>query len=505
MANKIDENNEDSLNKKSGGKRGRPRKTESSENSSNLDDELGSNSNNNNNNNNIDIKSLENDSFSHIQDAEIIEESNSNIENNNSEDTYDVPPEDVNLEQDVAIESNSQDLTDVNDDIPDMDFDPLAPPVKKRGYTTGQIDGAKDSGTGEKDVEAEKKFEEKIPEPEIKNPTYENLPPKDDKGKKNTGGGDGGSGGGNKGTGGDDEKFDLGDDSKGDKKKETPNSKLDDLSPAQKRKAAEKAADAVLLAYQKFVPKPFKAMSSFNMRKLQIMEMKNEISLDVSINDSGTTIKEYCEDINEQVENIFVITEEMKQEIKEPLVDVLLENNLALTPTQRLLMAVGGQVVQMTMTAAGFMQQNKHALSEFKRFHTETLEVKRETMREAENRFKNENNSNTNTNTNNNTNSNQQENTNSHNSNAKTTPPPPPPNNETVNDTNDDIPSSDANEDVPNFEEETTSESNNEPVIKEQKDEKITPTVDEYLTEENGGITVEEVKPDADDDIDGDF
>lgn len=517
MAKTIEDNQDDTSKRR----KGRPRKDESSKNNSNinnLDDELGDNNKsdfNNKSNNNIDIESLENDINGGVNfnDDDSVSKSNKNTVNN-QDDIYEIPNEDVNLEQDVAIENSSQNLTDVNDDIPDVDFDPLAPPVKKRGYTTGQIEGSGvnniEGGAASKEIDAEKakQLEEKIPEPEIKNPTYENLPPKDEK-KKNTSGGNDISGGGSKGTGGNDnfEKFDTGDGGvKSDKKdKETINPKLDDLSPAQKRKAAEKAADAILLTYKKFVPKPFKALSSFNMRKLQIMEMKNEIALDTEVFSDGTTIKKYCEEVNQQVEQTFVITDEMVKEIKDPLVDVLLENNLALTPTQRLLMAVGGQVIQMTMTAVGFMQQNKHALSEFKRYHEESKEIQRETVKEAEKRFGgNENNNNNN---NNNTES-------SNDTQPNNTPPKKtPPKNEAKDipsnkeEENDDIPNSDANEDVPNLEEETTSdikdvEIQSETINVVEKD----PTIDEYLTEENGGITVEveENTPDEDD-IDEDF
>lgn len=513
--------------------RGRPRKSESVKNSDNSLSDIENNdidsSNVTNNNSNIDIKSLESDDNVYVEDNEVIDQSegltNVNISDGQHE-QFQLPNEDVNLEQDVAIENNSQNLSDINDDIPDGDFDPLSPPVKQRDYTTGKID----SGSGDNDVspeveaENQKKLEEKIPEPEIKNPTFDNLPPKEDGKKKNTGGGNGGSGnngGGNNNNGGGDnkEKFDTFDggsdsaDSKSDTKKDTANPKLDDLSPAQKRKAAEKSADAILMAYQKFVPKPFKAMSSFNMRKLEVMEMKNELALDTECFDDGTTIKEYCKDVNEQVEQTFVITEEMKQEIKEPLVEVLLENNLALTPTQRLLMAVGGQVVQMTITAVGFMQQNKLALSEFKRFHQESMEVKKAAIYESEKRFNN-NNNNSNNNNNNNDNDDGYD-SNNVNTNPKNTPPPPPKS-ETRNvsdDEDNDIPDSNANEDVPDFKEETNdkAKSNSDEVksdatiLSETKNKETQPTVDEYiLTEENGGIKVEieEVKPDE---IDEDF
>ncbi len=64
----------------------------------------------------------------------------------------------------------------------------------------------------------------------------------------------------------------------------------------------------------------------------------------------------------------------MQEEIKDPLVDVLLENDIALTPTQRLLMVVGGQIIQMGISTLQFMHQNKEALKMFQQFHQESKE-----------------------------------------------------------------------------------------------------------------------------------
>ena len=66
----------------------------------------------------------------------------------------------------------------------------------------------------------------------------------------------------------------------------------------------------------------------------------------------------------------------MQEEIKDPLIDVLLENNFALTPTQRLVMVVGGQIVQMGITAIQFMQQNSNAMESFKKFHEENKAIR---------------------------------------------------------------------------------------------------------------------------------
>lgn len=147
---------------------------------------------------------------------------------------------------------------------------------------------------------------------------------------------------------------------------------LQDLSPAQKRKSAEKTADAMLGLYCKFVPAPFKQWASFKERKINELSLKKEIDLDMEL-DGDMTIKDYIDNTNKQVEAIFEVSEEQKNEIREPLIDVLLEQELALTPTQRLLMAVGGHLTTLGISAYQLAQNNKMALETFKQFQSDKI------------------------------------------------------------------------------------------------------------------------------------
>jgi len=147
---------------------------------------------------------------------------------------------------------------------------------------------------------------------------------------------------------------------------------LKDLSPAQKRKSAEKTADAMLGLYCKFAPAPFKQWASFKERKINELALKKEIDLEMEL-DGDLTIKDYIDNTNKQVEAIFEVSEEQKNEIREPLIDVLLEQELALTPTQRLLMAVGGHIVTMGISAFQLAQNNKMALETFKQFQSDKI------------------------------------------------------------------------------------------------------------------------------------
>lgn len=144
------------------------------------------------------------------------------------------------------------------------------------------------------------------------------------------------------------------------------NPKLDDLSPSQKRKAAEKAADALIASYANIVPKGFIWVASFNVPKLQRMELKGDIKLKMIVQDDGLRVIDYINSVNSQAKQVFTITEEMKLEIKDPLVDVLLENNMAMTPTQRLMLAIGQQLFTMGITAVQFLASNRQAIAAFK-------------------------------------------------------------------------------------------------------------------------------------------
>jgi hypothetical protein len=150
---------------------------------------------------------------------------------------------------------------------------------------------------------------------------------------------------------------------------------LQDMSPAQKRKAAEKTADAILQMYSKFAPLPFKKWASISENKLQKLAFEDRIDLNMEI-EEDITVKQYADGVNEQVDKIFTVDDETIAEIKDPLVDVLMEQELALTPTQRLLMAVGSHVVQMGFSAYSLAQNNKVALETFQRFHEENKRLK---------------------------------------------------------------------------------------------------------------------------------
>ena len=263
--------------------------------------------------------------------------------------------------------NTNQNFSNVNGNKNAVGFDPFSEPVIERGYTKGinisnEQEEEDDEGVefdendfqrpegGESVAEKitsnnnEEEIEEDIPEPSWSN--YSEA----------------------------EEEEDDDDDEYSDEEGEEDSGKLgdgnlDDLSPAQKRKSAEKTAEAILQMYCKFAPTPFKSWAKFKDTTIQKMVIDGRLDLNMQL-ENGVTVKDYIDGTNEQVEEIFEVSEETKQEIKDPLVDVLLEQEIALTPTQRLLLAVGSHVVQMGFSAYQLSQNNKMALESFEKFHS---------------------------------------------------------------------------------------------------------------------------------------
>lgn len=165
---------------------------------------------------------------------------------------------------------------------------------------------------------------------------------------------------------------------------------LQDLSPAQKRKSAEKTAEALLNMYCQFVPMPFIKWSSFSEGKIQKMVFENKIDLSMQL-ENNVSVKDYIDGVNEQAQEVFKVTDETKEEIKDPLIDVLLEQDLALTPTQRLMLAVGGHLVTMGFSAFQLAQNNKQALETFEKFHIQMNQQKAPVYQEQKQQQKRKN------------------------------------------------------------------------------------------------------------------
>ena len=291
-----------------------------------------------------------------------------------ADDSDDDSDEDLDDDDSVDYEEVDNQQSSSKDSI---DFNPFEEPVVERGYTKGfqpkseSIDDDSDSDDDDDDYEDDdnsgndnqKSFSDedlKMPKDgdSIDEEEEEDIPEPE---WANTGGL------GDDMDDSDDDDYDEDEDEDGGK---LGGDNLQDLSPAQKRKSAEKTAEALLNMYCQFVPMPFIKWSSFSEGKIQKLKFENKIDLSMQL-ENNVSVKDYIDGVNEQAEEVFKVTDETKEEIKDPLIDVLLEQDLALTPTQRLMLAVGGHLVTMGFSAFQLAQNNKQALETFEKFHSQ--------------------------------------------------------------------------------------------------------------------------------------
>ena len=254
-----------------------------------------------------------------------------------------------------------------------IDFNPFEEPVVERAYTKGFAPKSQgeddDSDSDDDDDDAEGFSDEELKMPKdgesIDDLEDEDIPEPQ---WANTGGFVGGDDDDD-----DDDEYDDDDDDDDDGKLGGDN--LQDLTPAQKRKSAEKTAEALLSMYCQFVPMPFIKWSTFSEGKIQKMVFENKLDLSMQL-ENNVSVKDYIDGVNEQAQEVFKVSDETREEIKDPLVDVLLEQDLALTPTQRLMLAVGGHLVTMGFSAFQLSQNNKQALETFEKFHIQMNQQK---------------------------------------------------------------------------------------------------------------------------------
>lgn len=281
-----------------------------------------------------------------------------NDENYENYDENNVEFEEINTEK--KLSSNS------------VDFNPFEEPVIERNYTKGfqpKFQNEDDYSDSTSDNEENNFSDEdlKMPKENVDsedNDIDEDIPEPE---WVNTGGISGDE---------DDEDYDDDDEDEDDDDNEKlGGDNLSDLTPAQKRKAAEKTAEALMNMYCQFVPLPFIKLSSFSERKIQKMKFENKIDLSMQL-ENNVTVKDYIDGVNEQAEEVFRVKDETKEEIKDPLIDVLLEQDLALTPTQRLMFAIGGHILSMSFATYQLHQNNKQALETFEKFQIQMNQQK---------------------------------------------------------------------------------------------------------------------------------
>ena len=257
-----------------------------------------------------------------------------------------------------------------------VDFNPFSEPVIERSYTKGFMPKSEDDDSDSDEDDDEGFSDEDLKMPKDGESIIDSEDEDEDIPEPEWASGMGGSDS-------EDEDYEDEDYEDEDGSDKLGGDNLQDLSPAQKRKSAEKTADALLSMYCQFVPMPFIKWSTFSEGKIQKMVFENKIDLSMQL-ENNVSVKDYIDGVNEQAQEVFKITDETREEIKDPLVDVLLEQDLALTPTQRLMLAVGGHLVTMGFSAFQLAQNNKQALETFEKFHIQMNHQKAPVYQEAE-------------------------------------------------------------------------------------------------------------------------
>lgn len=152
--------------------------------------------------------------------------------------------------------------------------------------------------------------------------------------------------------------LDQGDDLNLEESGSTP---VDNINPRTKQRAAEQTADTILKGYARIAPLPFKWLAKVNEAKVEELEWNGQIDISIEVSD-GMTFEDYMKQTNEQVDDIFEVDQDTLDEIREPLIEVLMEQQMELTPQQRLMMAVVSHLFQMLTVALKLRKQNNRIL-----------------------------------------------------------------------------------------------------------------------------------------------
>ena len=160
------------------------------------------------------------------------------------------------------------------------------------------------------------------------------------------------------------------------------NPEFEKLSQTEKKEQVELFADAILTNYAQLLPIIPKMICQYNMGKMEMLDMDGVIRLSMVIDrneDGELTLKEHCFNFNAEVDEIFVVTDEMKEQIRGPLIAVLMEKGIAPTPMTTLLIAIGSQALMMIIATFKMLARKQSDMKKFEKFRKDELELERTT------------------------------------------------------------------------------------------------------------------------------
>lgn len=295
------------------------------------------------------------------------------------------------FDDDLAAQIESFESEQKINDIPSKEWTPLDEPAKKRGYTDGSMGIENNENViykqeqGHVNTTAQERV---ISEPRYTGSGHSNKPDIDatlinpssndgesvlDSGDNNFNNGSGNTTNNNNVN--NNSNTNNGNPSTNKKVEKNEDSNLKELSPKEKRQAVEKTAEAILLAYRNYMPLPFVYFASYDIKKLKKLEEEDLIDLQTPARRDGTTFLEYTKEFNEKVEETFKVSDAEVEALRETLIDVLSEQEIAFTPTQNLLFTFGQIVVAKTMTCIQLYREKKSDIEEMKEMHRERMEL----------------------------------------------------------------------------------------------------------------------------------
>lgn len=348
-------------------------------------------------NNNTDSQVLDNSynqsSHSDIPYNNTIQDTNNNQKQPKST-TEIVDAHNKNLDDEIEKELEEFSKSQGIEDIPSEEFNPLGDAVTQRSYTDGSmgVNNPNSQRNGEQVIYRQEKGSDKvIDEPKYTGVGHSKKPDVDatlinpsnsqnevldsndnnyynnnqqTKNSSNNSGGNQSNSSNSK-----------------QKEQKEENDNLKELSPKEQRESVEKTADIIIIAYKQYIPAVFTHFGSHNVRKLKELEKEGEIDLNHIIKKDGTRIIDYINDYNKDVEFAFKISEEEAEAIKTALVDVLMEQKVAFTATQRLMFVLGQFLVAKIMLLVKFIKQKNSDLQEMRENYILSKELKEQNER----------------------------------------------------------------------------------------------------------------------------
>ena len=276
----------------------------------------------------------------------------------------------------------------LNDDIPDSDYNPLEEAVEDRGYTKGIVQQSNigieriiDEPIYSSNTSVRPDVDEKLLNPDMELPKSKNSSSSNTSNSNNSNNSNSSSNSNSSNSNSDNQS--NGSENTNNNTNSNSNSNSNNsseekkLTPKEQREAAEKTAEIALLAYQNYIPLPFIYFSQFKVKKLKESEKQGEIDLQAPFDRKGTPFIDYVNRFNKEAENTFAVSDEEVAAIKEPLIDVLMEKEVSLTPTQRLVFVAGQFLVAKVINVVRLVAQRKSDMEDLKEMHKEKMESER--------------------------------------------------------------------------------------------------------------------------------